>query len=63
MLGWCLDPASPDLQAIDEACAEAESPSALAEKRDNLNFKMMHMADRAGRMLWSLFVEGFASFG
>jgi len=62
VLGWCLDPVAPAEQAIDDALAQNEELD-VREVLNKLSYQYGRTAERARRMLWELYTNGFAAFG
>jgi 5-methylcytosine-specific restriction enzyme B len=61
VLAWCLDPDSPVGQAIEDVLKEDDAN--IFESLSQLSYKLPKTAERARRMLRSLYTTGFASFG
>jgi len=60
VMAWCLDPDAPAEQAITDVLKEDEGLT--TESLSQLVYKCPHTAERARRMLWSLYSTGFATF-
>jgi 5-methylcytosine-specific restriction endonuclease McrBC GTP-binding regulatory subunit McrB len=62
VLAWCSNPDAPNVKVISDALNNVEAggmTTALAA----IEFRLTATADRATRMLWALYSEGFAAFG
>jgi 5-methylcytosine-specific restriction protein B len=63
VLAWCVDPEAPVEQAITDALKQSEIDQNPTEALAQLEYRYPKTAERARRMLWSLYTTGFASFG
>ncbi|MFH1085485.1 MAG: hypothetical protein V1772_06960, partial [Chloroflexota bacterium] len=61
VLAWCLDPDAPNLGAIEEALREAEATTVVSKLERA--YVCPKAAARALRLLWSLYILGFAAYG
>ncbi len=63
MLAWCMNPESPDVQAIKTALQEVSSDKTVKDAVASISFRYHKTADRVQRMLARLHTDGFAAFG
>ena len=62
LLAWCVDPDAPAEDQISTALQNVQSDTVRATLA-NLSYRYPKTAERAGRMLWALYTDGFAAFG
>jgi len=63
VLAWCVNPDAPNAGMIDEAMKDLQDASRIVDRLDGFDWRCPMTARRAGRMLWTLYTEGFAAFG
>lgn len=63
VLSWCASPDAPDPAAIDRALETIESASLAIQRLGTLSYQYRRTAQRARRMIYSLYTDGFAAFG
>ena len=62
LLAWCVDPDAPADDQISTALQNVQSDTVRATLA-NLSYRYPKTAERARRMLWALYTDGFAAFG
>lgn len=63
VLAWCIDPNSPQTASLDEALNKCSSAQEMMGVLDSYDYRFEYTAKRAARIMWSLYTDGFASFG
>ena len=63
VLAWCVDPDAPAQDAIADALRQIEAGDDVGDVLSRITFRYPVTAERARRMLRSLYTDGFAAFG
>ncbi len=63
VLAWCIDPTNPDVMPLATKLDQCDSASAVVQLLRQQTYLYPHTAARIRRMFWSIYTDGFASFG
>lgn len=63
VLAWCIDPDTPQEETISDALKGIETSTDLVEELEGLKYRYPATAERVRRMLYLLYIDGFAAFG